>query len=297
METDRAVTPAELDQEISSSTVLPGARTGIGQPGAAFLKGKVADAWDYLLWLPQKSAVIILLLVIWEILPQTVLDPTFLPAFSTVLKSLADLTLSGELWRHTWISFNRAFSGFILSTLLALPLGFLIGWFKPVERFLDPALQAFRQLPTLALFPVFILVFGIGEVSKIAIIIKASFWPIFLNTVSGVSQIEPVLVKSARSMGVSSFGMFRRVVLPASIPSMFSGLRLSATTALLMLVAAEMLGASSGIGFLIFNSEARFMIPEMYAAILALTLYGIILNYVLIAVQKRVSRWKEEIVH
>lgn len=299
MESDRAITPAELNQEIvAAADKRTAPKTERVLPGGSVLQCQIANAWDYLLTLPQKSTVIVLLLILWEVVPRSsLIDPTFLPPFSGVLRSLGDLTLSGELWRHSWISFERAFFGFALATLLAVPLGFLIGWYKPVERFLDPALQAFRQLPTLALFPVFILVFGIGEVSKIAIIIKASFWPVFLNTVSGVSHLDPLLVKSARSMGVSSFGMFRRVVLPASIPSMFSGLRLSATTALLMLVAAEMLGASSGIGFLIFNSEARFMIPEMYAAILALTLYGIILNYVLIAVQKRVSRWKEEIVH
>jgi NitT/TauT family transport system permease protein len=297
MEAERVVIPAELNRELSSSSTTTHLEES-AQTGTARLKDFTGDSWKYLQLIPQKSAVMILLLAIWEILPRLgLIDPVFLPSFSTVINSLAELTTSGELWRHTWISFERAFSGFALATLLAVPLGFLVGWYKPVERYLDPTLQAFRQLPTLALFPVFILIFGIGEVSKIAIITKASFWPVFLNTVSGVAQLDPLLVKCARSMGVSKFGMFRRIVLPASIPSMFSGLRLSATTALLMLVAAEMLGAESGIGFLIFNCEARFMIPEMYAAILALTVYGIVLNYVLIAVQKRVSRWKEEIVH
>jgi NitT/TauT family transport system permease protein len=198
---------------------------------------------------------------------------------------------------HTLISLKRALIGFGIAVGVAIPVGFLVGWFKNFEKFVDPGLQALRQLPTLALFPVFILLFGIGEVSKVAIICKACFWPVFLNTVSGVAQLDPLLVKSARSMGVSKFGMFRKVVLPATIPSMFSGLRLSGSTALLILVAAEMMGANAGLGYLIFSTESRFEIPSMYAAILAMTLLGIIVNYGLSALEKRASRWKEKIVH
>ncbi|MFZ4855578.1 MAG: ABC transporter permease [Desulfuromonadaceae bacterium] len=298
MSSERVITNVQFDREFVSQNQQIAVTENSPRPLSQQKLFNKEKLWEYSTTLPQKSVIIVLSLIAWEILPRAgILDPVFLPALSTVIESLFLMITSGELLKHTLISFQRALIGFALATALAIPLAFLIGWFKTFEKYVDPPLQAFRQLPTLALFPVFILVFGIGEVSKIAIIAKATFWPIFLNTVSGVSQLDPLLVKSARSMGVKSFGMFWRVVLPASIPSMFSGLRLSATTALLMLVAAEMLGASSGIGFLIFNTEARFMIPEMYAAIMALTFYGIVLNYSLIAVQKRVSRWKEEIVH
>lgn len=298
MSSERVATNAQLNQEFATPVQQEIGTENNPKPLSQLKIFNKELLWEYSVSLPQKSVIIVLSLLAWEILPRAeIIDPVFLPSLSTVIESLFLMITSGELLKHTLISFQRALIGFGLATALAVPLAFLIGWFKTIEKYLDPPLQAFRQLPTLALFPVFILVFGIGEVSKIAIIAKATFWPIFLNTVSGVSQLDPLLVKTARSMGVTSFGMFRRVVLPATIPSMFSGLRLSATTALLMLVAAEMLGASSGIGFLIFNTEARFMIPEMYAAIMALTFYGIVLNYGLIAVQKRVSRWKEEIVH
>jgi NitT/TauT family transport system permease protein len=162
---------------------------------------------------------------------------------------------------------------------------------------MDPLLQTMRQLPILALFPVFILLFGIGEVSKIVIIAMACFWSIFMNTVSGVMHVDPLLIKSARSMGVSHSDMFKKVVLPAAAPSVFTGLRYAGTVALMVLVAAEMIGANSGLGFFVFMSETRFAISEMYATIIALTILGVIVNYILVVMEKRATRWKEEIVH
>jgi NitT/TauT family transport system permease protein len=301
METERVVTPAEFNRELSvkgqsgaaRQTVLP----RLSSLKEAFAAGSRA-IWETLLTLPQKSLFIILMLLVWELAPRTgIIDPVFVPAFSTVLNALKDLALSGELLTHTLISLKRALIGFGIAVGVAIPVGFLVGWFKNFEKFVDPGLQALRQLPTLALFPVFILLFGIGEVSKVAIICKACFWPVFLNTVSGVAQLDPLLVKSARSMGVSRFGMFKKVVLPATIPSIFSGLRLSGSTALLILVAAEMMGANAGLGYLIFSTESRFEIPSMYAAILAMTILGIIVNYGLTTLERRASRWKEKIVH
>ncbi len=301
METDRVVTPAEFNRELSakeqSDVYQVAALPRFQRPKAVLAEGWRAIG-ETLLSLPQKSLFIILMLLVWEIAPRTgIIDPVFVPAFSSVLNALRELALSGELLTHTLVSLKRAVIGFGIAVGVAIPVGFLVGWFKTFEKFVDPGLQALRQLPTLALFPVFILLFGIGEVSKVAIICKACFWPVFLNTVAGVTQLDPLLVKSARSMGVSRFGMFRKVVLPATIPSMFSGLRLSGSTALLILVAAEMMGANAGLGYLIFSTESRFEIPSMYAAILAMTILGIIVNYGLTALEKRASRWKEKIVH
>lgn len=296
MENENVITPAEVDREIVAASTAETERPK-ALPHPPRLGALIGGFWEQAVSLHQKSLVIILLLLTWELAPRLeLIDSVFFPPATSVLKSLWELIRSGLLLKHTLVSFNRALIGFALATAVAIPFGFLVGWFKSFERFVDPALQTFRQLPTLALFPVFILIFGIGEVSKVAIIAKASFWPIFLNMVTGVSHVDPLIVKSARSMGVKPFGIFRWVVLPAAIPSMFSGLRLSGTTALLMLVAAEMLGANAGLGFLIFNSESRFEIDTMYAAILAMTILGMAVNYGLLALQRRMSRWKEEVV-
>ncbi|MCZ7403331.1 MAG: ABC transporter permease [Candidatus Methanoperedens sp.] len=248
--------------------------------------------------LTQKLLAIVVFLLIWEIVPRVGLaDPVFLPPASSAFTSLGHLILSGELLKHTSISLQRAFAGFAIAAVTAIPLGFAVGWFKTFEKYMDPLLQTMRQLPILALFPVFILLFGIGEISKIVIIAIACFWSIFMNTVSGVMHVDALLIKSARSMGVSHSDMFKKVVLPAAAPSVFTGLRYAGTVALMVLVAAEMIGANSGLGFFVFMSETRFAISAMYATIVALTILGVIVNYILVVLEKRATRWKEEIVH
>ncbi len=248
--------------------------------------------------LPQKVLVIILFLLLWEIAPRTgLVDPIFMPPASVVFFSLYELAISGVLYKHTLISLQRAFGGFAIAAITAIPLGFIVGWFKTFEKYMDPLLQTMRQLPILALFPVFILFFGIGEVSKLAIIALACFWSIFLNTVSGVLNIDPLLIKSARSMGVPHAEMFWKVVLPAAAPTIFTGLRYAGTVSLIVLVAAEMIGANAGLGFFVINSEAKFAIPDMYAAIVVLTILGVVINYLLVGVERSVSKWKEEIAH
>jgi NitT/TauT family transport system permease protein len=187
--------------------------------------------------------------------------------------------------------------GFAIAAVTAIPLGFLVGWFKTFEKYMGPLLQTMRQLPNLALFPIFIMLFGIGEISKILIIAVTCFWSIFLNTVSGVMNIEPLLIKSARSMGLSHSEMFKKVILPAAAPSIFTGFRYAGTVALTILVAAEMIGATSGLGIFILISDARFARSEMYATIMALTILGVMINYILVVMEKRATRWKEDIVH
>lgn len=248
--------------------------------------------------LPEKSLAIIIFLLIWETAPRIGLaDSVFVPPASVAFLALADFFSSGLLLKHTSISLQRAFAGFTVATITAVPLGFIIGWSKTFEKYMDPLLQTMRQLPILALFPVFILLFGIGEVSKTAMIALACFWSIFMNTVSGVMNVDPLLIKSARSIGASNIDMFKKVIFPASVPSIFTGLRYAGSVSLLVLVAAEMVGASSGLGYFVLNAEQRFAIPDMYAGILALTILGLFVNYVFVAFEKRASRWKEEAAH
>ncbi len=244
----------------------------------------------------QRSLIIVIFLALWEILPSVgIIDRAFLPQASEVAGALIKMTFSGALISHISISLQRVFLGFALAVLVAIPLGILMGWYKLFERFVDPLIQAFRNTSTLALYPVFILFLGIGEASKIAILFKAALWPILINTISGVKSVDPLLIKSARSMAVSNIFLFRKVVLPSSVPSIASGIRLGASIALVVLVAAEMIGAKSGLGFLIINSQYNFMIPEMYAAIVTLVLLGLILNYALVWLEKKATSWKEEI--
>jgi NitT/TauT family transport system permease protein len=245
--------------------------------------------------LPRLLGVAVFLLI-WEIAPRLgLIDATFIPAFSTVMIAWFNLLISGELILHILASLQRSVLGFGLALALALPAGLLLGWFKRLEYYVDALLQTFRQTSILALFPVFILLFGIGEVSKIAIVFWGAAWPILLNTISGVKNIDPLLIKSARSMGASQVTIFLKVVLPASIPSILTGVRLSATFSIIVLTGAEMLGANAGLGFLVFDSQAKFRVPEMFAAILTMSLLGLVVNYSIVAIERRVARWKEDL--
>jgi NitT/TauT family transport system permease protein len=120
-------------------------------------------------------------------------------------------------------------------------------------------------------------------------------WAILLNTISGVKNVDPLLIKSAKSMGATRLSLFFKVILPAAFPSIFVGIRLSATTAILLLIATEMMGANQGLGFLLNDSEVKYLIPKMYGAIITMTILGFILNYILVAFEKRITRWKEDL--
>ncbi|HEY0200433.1 MAG TPA: ABC transporter permease [Burkholderiaceae bacterium] len=233
-------------------------------------------------------------LLLWEALPRLgIVSPAYLSPPSQVLQAIWDLVYSGTLLKHVAASVQRSFWGLALAIVLGVALGLLMGWFRRFETVADPILQLFRQTSALALFPVLILFFGIGELSKVAIIFWASFWPVLLSTISGVRQVDQLLVNSARSMGASNLFVFYKVVLPAASPSIFTGIRLAGTYCVTALVAAEMIGAHSGLGFLTLNSQEVFQIPTMYAGILLLAALGLALNYALALVERRLTRWRQ----
>lgn len=243
----------------------------------------------------KRSAAILLFLAIWEIVPRIgLVDSAFLPAFSTVLLSGWGLIQNGQLLTHLQASLIRSLSGFIFAIIIAIPLGLAIGWYTRFSEFLSPLLEVFRNTAALALLPVFILFLGIGESSKIALVTYACTWPILLNTISGVRNVDPLLIKSARTMGLSSIQLFRKVILPAAIPTIFVGVRLAGSFSVLMLIAAEMVGAKAGLGYLINYAQYNFQIPEMFFGIISITTIGLLFNYSLLAIEKRLTSWKIE---
>ena len=236
---------------------------------------------------------LVVLAAAWELLPRLgVVDPYFIPPLHEVLGALRDLATSGELARHLKASLVRSGVGFLLATALAIPVGAAIAWYRPVREFLQPTLELFRNTAALALLPVFTLILGIGESSKIAIIVYACFFPILLSTIAGVATVDQQLLRSARVLGLSPATTFRKVVFPAAVPTIFTGIRISGAAAILVLIAAEMVGAKAGLGFLIMYSNMNFLIPQMYAAILVTSLLGLAVNYSLVLLERRFSRWR-----
>ncbi|WP_432731801.1 ABC transporter permease [Variovorax sp. W6] len=243
--------------------------------------------------LAERGIGIVLFLALWEALPRLgIVSDAYLSPPSAVLASIVQLLDNGQLWKHVAASLQRSLWGLVLASVAGVALGLLVGGFSRLAAIIDPVLQLFRQTSAFALFPVFILFLGIGELSKVAIIFWASFWPVLLSTVGGVKQVDRLLVNSALSMGASRRFVFFKVVLPASLPSIFTGVRLAGAYSITALVAAEMIGAHSGLGFLTLNSQETFQIPTMYAGILLLATLGLLLNYLLALLERRLLRWR-----
>jgi NitT/TauT family transport system permease protein len=245
-------------------------------------------------WRISKPAIaIVAFLAVWEIAPRAgLIDDIFLPPFSTAVQAFAELVRSGQMWEHVSTSLARSLIGFTLALVTAIPAGVAIAWYRRVADFLNPILELFRNTAALALLPVFILILGIGETSKIALVVYASFFPILLNTITGVRTVEPLLIKSAVSLGFSPIRLFQKVVLPAAVPAIFTGVRMAASSSILVLIAAEMVGARAGLGYLITAAQQNFQIPDMYAGILAISLLGLAFNGALVALERRLSRWR-----
>lgn len=241
----------------------------------------------------HRSLLLIALLAVWEAAPRFgLIDPVFLPPFSEVIAAGWQLAQTGELYDDVSASLLRALSGFSISVALIVPLGLAVGWYARLGNLLNQFIEICRNTAPLALLPVFILLLGIGELSKITMVIYSCAWPLLLNTIAGVKQVDPLLIKSARTMGATPQQLFRKVILPAALPTIFVGIRLASASAMLVLVASEMVGAKAGLGYLIINSQYSFLIPQMYFGILAITVAGLAFNSILQAIERHFMQWK-----
>ncbi|MFE9788740.1 ABC transporter permease [Nocardia salmonicida] len=279
--------------EVAAAPAAP-PRTPTAVPAArSALARAVSSAGSTALRIAKPLLAFALLLGVWELAPRFgLVDEVFLPPFSTVVQAFFELAGNGQLAEHTSASLTRSVTGFSFALVIAVPVGIAIAWYKPVSDFLNPVLELFRNTAALALLPVFVLILGIGETSKIALIGYATFFPILLNTITGVRTVDPLLVKSAVSLGFSPLRLFQKVILPAAIPSIFTGIRMAAAGSILVLIAAEMIGARAGLGYLITAAQQNFQIPQMYAGIVAISLIGLGFNFALVALERRLSRWR-----
>ena len=246
--------------------------------------------------LVRNTAAIALFLLLWEVAPRLgLINRTFLPPFSEIIQKGAEYALAGQLLPQILVSVGRAAGGFGLGAVTAVPLGILLGWYRPLEAYLNPLLQLLRQTNPVSLFPAFILFFGIGYATNVAIIYWVVVWPILLGTVTGVRSVDPALVKYARSLNLPSWQLFAKVVLPSAVPSIITGMRLAATYSFLMLVVSEMVGASSGLGYLIVNAQYLMSVHLLYVGVIILALLGIGSNWLLVSLERRLSGWRQDI--
>jgi sulfonate transport system permease protein len=237
----------------------------------------------------------ILLLALWEVgVRLEWLDPRLVAPPSLVVTELWRLIESGDLVAALAVSLFRVVAGFLIAAVVGTALGVLMARIRAIELALDPLIELFRPVSPLALFPLFILWFGIGEASKVFIIAFACSFPIILNTYAGVRGIDPTFFKASRSLGASPWEVTHTVVLRGSLPHIFTGLRLGWGIALIVIVAAEMIGAVRGIGYMVLESQQTFRIPRVFGAILIIGFLGFVTDLGFRHLRGRMMPWYRE---
>lgn len=231
-------------------------------------------------------------LLVWQIAAERrIIDPVFIPPVSDIahawVRALADGTLADAV-----ISTLRRFViGYTLAGLLGTTLGVLLGSSRTFYALLEPPIELLRPLPSPAIVPVFILFLGIEDRMKIAVVVFAASFPIIVNTVHGVRSVDRILIDTARTFGYRRLAVIRRITLPAALPAIVTGMRISLAVALIVTVVAEMLAGDSGLGFYVLDTERAFAIPDMYAGIFTLAALGYSLNWAFITAERFALRW------
>lgn len=234
------------------------------------------------------------LLVLWQVFGQLGYISTLLfPPPLTIAQAFAKLLASGELAEHLQISATRAALGFLLGGAFGLLTGLLVGMFRQTERALDPTIQMIRMIPSLAVVPLFVLWFGIGEESKILLIAKSAFFPLYINAFIGIRNVDNKLFDVAKVLGFSRFKQLVKLVIPAAMPSILLGVRLSLGLAWLGLVVAELMASTSGIGYLMSDARQFSKTPVVFVGIIIFAVVGKLTDSLVRLLERRLLQWRD----
>lgn len=244
-----------------------------------------------------KFTTIFAFLALWEIISRMqIVNPLFIPPFTSVLLTLKDMFISENLMASVGISVERALVGFIISIIIGIPLGFLLGgWFSKLDLITEPVIEIFSQINPFILFHVFLLILGIGEITKIAVIAWTCTWPIMFNTIYGIKNMDTLILKAAKAFGLVKWRLFSKVIMPSILPSVFVGIRISAGYSFFMLIAAEMMGAKSGLGWLILNNQENYAIKKIFAVAIVIAFLGLFIDTIIKFIENKfvVNRGEE----
>lgn len=231
-------------------------------------------------------------LVLWELSARLALvDPLFLPSLSAALKSMA--ANYALLASDAVATLMRAFAGLSIGASVGLAIGMLMARYRAIDSFFDPLIAAIFPTPKLALFPLLMVWLGLGESSKIALVAVTAFFPVAINTYAGMRNVDKFLIWNARTKGADAFQMLTRVMLPAALPYIFTGVRVATSFSFLLVVAAEMLSANGGLGFRILYSQRTFEVETMYAAILLVATLGFTVDRLVGLIGRRLLSWQD----
>lgn len=238
-------------------------------------------------------ASILCLLAIWELVCLSgVVSSLFMPAPSAIINALLEMIADGEIGVSLAASLYRILAGFFVGSFIGLAVGLVTGTSALMDKIGTPIVNAIYPIPKIALLPLFILWLGIGELSKVTIIALGVFFPVAMNTYSGVKNVDTLLLKVAASFNASWWMTMKSVVLPNTLPMIFAGLRLATGTSLLLLVAAEMIAAQVGIGALILHYGDLMITDKLMAGVIVLSLLGLVFNLILQFVERKAIPWK-----
>lgn len=261
----------------------PPANTGRG------LRSRLSRRW-------LSGAILMAIVSIWEIAARAGwISAIFFPAPSQTLKWMAGADALAYLTGATAITLRRVAIGLLCGALPAALLGLLIGWSDRLRRVVDPFLAALHPIPKIALFPLLIVVFGLGETPQVAAIAIGAFFPMALTAAAGARQINPTFFEVARNYGASEWRTFTAVVVPASIPSIVIGMRLSFNVALLISISTEIAAAREGIGTVLWFAWETFRIEQLYAGLFAVSAVGIGFNALWTAAARRLVPWQSHV--
>lgn len=230
---------------------------------------------------------------LWWLLYRWNDNPLQLPSPLVVLQAVWELMVDGELFEHALISTTRLLIALGLSIVMAVPLGFWMGRSRTVESFVDPLVEMLRPISGIAWLPLGLFIFGVGDILPVFIMVYVGFFPILLNTVAGVRQVDPKLLAAASTMGISRRAVLRHVLIPAALPTVMVGIRLAFAASWAAIVAAELIGSPSGLGFAIEWYRQLLMTPKVFAFIMVIGVVGYLCDLGLRSLQRLLTPWSE----
>lgn len=268
-----------------------------GNPSPAKpLDSRVTRPWGIRPWSLEQSLPLLItgaFLTLWETATRTaIISPLFFPAPTTILLTAQRLVSSGELFIDLNATLTRILIGFACGASLGLVLGFAMGWSDRLRVVVDPFIAAGHSLPKISILPLLMLVFGIGETSKIVLIAVGTFFPMLINAMTGVRQISPIHFEVAQNYGASTMKLFTRVIAPGALPLVLTGIRLAFNIALLLTIAVEIASAKEGLGARIWLSWQTFRIEQLYVTLFEIALLGFGFNLGLERLADRIVPWR-----
>ena len=239
------------------------------------------------------GAAVLVFVVIWQLVAFRRLMPElFLPGPSDIAAAFGSYVSKGQIWNDLWVSGQELVLGFLLAILIGLPLGMAIGWYRRLALALDPFVTFFNAIPRVSLTPLFIIWFGIGINSKLAVVFLGAVFAIIINTAVGVRNLDPALIKAARSFGARDVQLFRTIVLPGSVPYILAGFRLGLAHALTGVVVAELIAAQAGIGLMMATAGATFQTSRVFVGLVIIAVTGVLITSVFARFERRFQSWK-----